>query len=188
MRARSKASASSGQPSSWAASAGASKDSLQVPCRRLLAFQLADPCTPCFLGGVNETACAVMRPYTSRCASGNVRKISTPNIRPWLVANTRCRATACNAICKDASRILALQGRSIVLARLLRRTECMAQMVPQSKALTAAPKHCTNPRYQTGVPRPRPSPWHENDAADECASKACISSGSQNRSCTRKRS
>ena len=39
-----------------------------------------------------------------------------------------------------------------MLARLLRRTECMAQVVPQSKALTAAPKHCTNPQSFSAVP------------------------------------
>ena len=39
-----------------------------------------------------------------------------------------------------------------MLARLLRRTECKAQLVPQSKALTAAPKHCTNPQSFSAVP------------------------------------
>ena len=39
-----------------------------------------------------------------------------------------------------------------MLARLLRRTECMAQVVPQSKALTAVPKHCTNPLSFSAVP------------------------------------
>ena len=39
-----------------------------------------------------------------------------------------------------------------MLARLLRRTECMAQVVPQSKARTAAPKHCTNPQSFSAAP------------------------------------
>ena len=39
-----------------------------------------------------------------------------------------------------------------MLARLLRRTECMAQVVPQSKARTAVPKHCTNPQSFSAVP------------------------------------
>jgi hypothetical protein len=43
------------------------------------------------------------------------------------------------------SRILALQGRTIVLARLLRRTECTAQLAPQPVSPIAAPNHYPNP-------------------------------------------
>ena len=46
---------------------------------------------------------------------------------------------------QDRFRILALQGRMIVLARLLRRSECMAQLVPQPVTPTAAPNHYPNP-------------------------------------------
>ena len=186
MRARSKASASSGQPSSWAASAGASKDSLQVPCRRLLAFQLADPCTPCFLGGVNETACAVMRPYTSRCASGESQNINS-KFRPWLVANTRCYATRVMQSARP-SRILALRGRTIVLARLLRRTECKTQLVPP----TAAPNHHPNPLSFSAVSNRGPGPEAKSVARKRCRASArrrpVSRAGARTRSCTRKRS
>ena len=61
-----------------------------------------------------------------------------------------------------------------MLARLLRRTECMAQLVLQSKALTAAPKHCTNPQSFSAVPIHSPDqplrPSHESDGA-KCARK-----------------
>ena len=45
-----------------------------------------------------------------------------------------------------------------MLARLLRRTECRAQLVPQSKALTAAPNHCTNPLSFSAVPNQSSGP------------------------------
>jgi hypothetical protein len=42
----------------------------------------------------------------------------------------------------------------IVLARLLRRTECMAQVVPQPMPTTAAPKHCHDPLSCSAPPNP----------------------------------
>ena len=133
-----------------------------MPCRRLLAFQLADPCTPCFLGGVNETACAVMRPNTSRCASGESQNINS-KFRPWLVANTRCCATRVMQSARP-SRILALRGRTIVLARLLRRTECKTQLVPP----TAAPNHHPNPLSFSAVLNRGPGPEAKSVARKRC--------------------
>ena len=45
-----------------------------------------------------------------------------------------------------------------MLARLLRRTECMAQLVPQPVPLTAAPNHCPNPRAFSAVPNQSSGP------------------------------
>jgi hypothetical protein len=41
----------------------------------------------------------------------------------------------------------------IVIARLLRRTECMAQVVPPPMPTTAAPKHCHGPLSFSAAPK-----------------------------------
>ena len=62
-----------------------------------------------------------------------------------------CYSCKCNL--QGRSGFLAPSGRTIVLARLLRRTERMAQLAPQSVPPTAAPNRYPNPQ---SLPAARP--------------------------------
>ncbi len=72
------------------------------------------------------------------------------------------------------SRILALQGRTIVLARLLRRTEGRAQLVAQLVPPTAAPNHYPNPLSLSAVSNQGPGPEAKSVARKRCRKRVRV--------------
>ena len=71
-------------------------------------------------------------------------------------------------------RILALQRRTIVLDRLLRRTECRAQLVPQLVPPTAAPNHYPNPLSLSAVSNQGPRPEAKSVARKRCRNRVRV--------------